>query len=213
MSARILKTEAQFLYIPGCMIISFDDSVTHTAEMRLVRTLQGVNLGKLRDTHEVYKEVVHDKIGAREAGERLDDIMKAEDKFPVWIRVIAYGFASVTVGPFAFQARLIDLPIAFVLGCLLGFLQLVLSNQTDLYTSVFEIIAVMSTSFLARFFGSLGGGNIFCFSALAQSSIALILPGYTVLVPPQSCLLRGASVNNMPDRFSAAHSSSKANQW
>jgi uncharacterized membrane protein YjjB (DUF3815 family) len=34
---------------------------------------------------------------------------------------------------------------------------------------------------LARAFGSIRGGNLFCFSALAQSSIALILPGYMVL--------------------------------
>jgi uncharacterized membrane protein YjjB (DUF3815 family) len=46
---------------------------------------------------------------------------------------------------------------------------------------VFEIAAAVVTSFLARAFGSIRGGSIFCFSALAQSSIALILPGYLVL--------------------------------
>jgi uncharacterized membrane protein YjjP (DUF1212 family) len=81
----------------------------------------------------------------------------------------------------AFEARLIDLPIAFFLGSLVGLLQLVVAPRSPLYNNVFEISAAVLTSFLARAFGSIRGGEIFCFSALAQSSIALILPGYMVL--------------------------------
>lgn len=48
--ARTLEIPAQFLYLPGCMIVSFDDLGSQTAEVKLVRTSQGVDLGKLRDT-------------------------------------------------------------------------------------------------------------------------------------------------------------------
>lgn len=58
MSARVLETDAQFLYIPGAMIMSFEDRDTHTSEVKLVKVAQGLDLGKLRDVHEVYKEVV-----------------------------------------------------------------------------------------------------------------------------------------------------------
>jgi uncharacterized membrane protein YjjP (DUF1212 family) len=183
MTARVLEIEAQFLYIPGCMLISFDDSSTHTTEVKLVRTSQGVDLGKLKDVHEIYKEVVHDVIGVEEATQRLDLIIRREPKYNKWLLVLVYGFASAMVGPFAFEARLIDLPIAFILGCLLGILQLVVAPRSDLYSNVFEISAAVCTSFLARAFGSIqyNGARLFCFSALAQSSIALILPGYIVL--------------------------------
>jgi uncharacterized membrane protein YjjP (DUF1212 family) len=184
MTSRVLEVEAQFLYIPGCMLISFDDPTTHTTEVKLVRTSQGVDLGKMRDTHQIYKEVVHDQIDVVDAMKKLESVMARPLKFPVWVRILVYGFAAVSVGPFAFQARLIDLPIAFGLGCILGWLQLVVSPQSDLYANVFEIIAAVLTSFLARAFGSIpksNGDRYFCFSALAQSSIALILPGYTVL--------------------------------
>lgn len=56
-----------------------------------------------------------------------------------------------------------------------------MAPKSDLYRNVFEISAAVLTSFLARAFGSIRGGSIFCFSALSQSSIALILPGYLVL--------------------------------
>ena len=181
MSSRVLEIDGQFLYIPGCMIISFDDQSTHTTEVKIVRATQGVNLGKLRDTHEVYKEVVHDTIGVEEAMERLEEIIHKKDYYRPWFRVIIYGFASMCVGPFAFGARPIDMPVAFFLGCLLGIMQLILAPRSELYSNIFEISAAVLTSFLARAFGSIRGGRLFCFSALAQSAIALILPGYTIL--------------------------------
>ncbi|KAL1585618.1 hypothetical protein WHR41_05962 [Cladosporium halotolerans] len=181
MSSRVLEIEAQFLYIPGSMIMSFDDPTTHTTEVKLVKVAQGLDLGKLRDVHEVYKEVVHDRIGVEDATARLKEVTSRKPKHSTWVRIPIYGLASVCVGPFAFGARLIDLPIAFILGCLVGILQLVVAPRSDLYANVFEIGAAVITSFLARAFGSIRGGDLFCFSALAQSSIALILPGYIVL--------------------------------
>ena len=179
--ARVLEIDAQFLYIPGCMIISFDDRMAHTTEVKIVRTSQAVDLGKLRETHEIYKEVVHDQISLDDAMQQLDEIEKRKQRYDRWILVFTYGVASACVGPFAFGARLIDLPIAFILGCSLGIMQLVFAPKSELYSNIFEVSAAVFTSFIARGFGSINHGNTFCFSALAQSSIALILPGYTVL--------------------------------
>ncbi|KAL1610535.1 hypothetical protein SLS60_002204 [Paraconiothyrium brasiliense] len=184
MSARVLEIEAQFLYMPGCMIMAFDDSSVHTSEVKLVRTAQGVDLGKLRDVHEIYKDVVHDRMGVEEAMPRLDAIISRKAKFNAWVRVPVYGLASATVGPFAFQARPIDLPFCFLLGCLIGWLQLIVTPGNELVSNVFEIGAAVVTSFIARALGSIPGSNghpMFCFSAMSQSSIALILPGFTVL--------------------------------
>ncbi|KAM4054402.1 putative threonine/serine exporter domain-containing protein [Hirsutella rhossiliensis] len=181
MSSRVLEIEGQFLYIPSCMLVSFDDSTTHTTEVKVVRVPQGIDLGKLRDVHNVYKDVVHDKLGVEEATRRLDEVMQRRPKFHTWLRVPVYGIASACVAPFAFEGRLIDLPIAFILGCIVGLLQLVFAPSNELYAHVFEVSAAVITSFLARGFGSIHQGQLFCFSALAQSSIALILPGYMVL--------------------------------
>jgi uncharacterized membrane protein YjjP (DUF1212 family) len=184
MSARVLEIEAQFLYMPGCMICAFDDTSIHTSEVKLVRTAQGVDLGKLRDVHEIYKDVVHDRVGVDEATPRLEAIMGRKNKFGRWPRVPVYGLASATVAPFAFNARPIDLPFCFVLGCIIGWLQLIVAPGNELISNVFEIGAAVITSFLARALGSIrdkNGEEIFCFSAMAQSSIALILPGFMVL--------------------------------
>ncbi|KAI3391096.1 hypothetical protein diail_7947 [Diaporthe ilicicola] len=180
MAANVLEITCQFLYIPGCMIISFDDVLTHTAEVKIVRTQQGVNLGKLKDIHDIYKEVLHDCIGLDDAVTRLDEIMMAKDRFPLWVVILTYGFASAVVACF-FSARPIDLPPIFVMGTALGFMQLYLAPMSRTYSNVFEIVAAVLLSFIARGLGSIQGGGLFCFSALAQSSIALILPGWLVL--------------------------------
>ncbi|CEJ61219.1 hypothetical protein PMG11_09756 [Penicillium brasilianum] len=187
MTARVLEVSGQFLYLPGCMIMSFDDPTTRTAEVKLVRMVQGVDLGRLADTHNVYKNVVHDLIGVEEASQELDEIMSRKPRFNKWILVLTYGLASATVGPFAFSARPIDMPVIFCLGCLVGLMQHVLAPRSVLYSNVFEVTAAVLTSFLARALGSIkvtrNGEQevLFCFSALAQSSIALILPGFMVL--------------------------------
>lgn len=180
MTARVLEIDGQFLYLPGCMIISFDDKSTHTTEVRIVRTAQGIDLGKLKDVHHVYKEVMHDVIGVEEGTRRLDVLMSAREKFSAWVRVLIFGLTSATCAPFSFQARLIDLPLCFVLGCLVGLLQLIMAPKSSMYSNVFEVSAVVLVSFLARAFGSIADGNLFCFSALAQSGIVMLLPGYSV---------------------------------
>jgi uncharacterized membrane protein YjjP (DUF1212 family) len=188
MTARVLDIHAQFLYLPGTMIMSFDDLATRTTEVKLVRVPQGVDLARLEDTQDIYKNVVHEKVTVDEAISLLEDVMGRPPKYPTWLVVLCYGFASASVGPFAFEARPIDMPIIFLLGCLLGLLQLVFSPRSSLYSNVFEVLATIVTSFLARAFGSIQIGEtdgkpeyLFCFSSMAQSSIALILPGFLVL--------------------------------
>ncbi|KAI3323741.1 DUF1212-domain-containing protein [Xylariaceae sp. AK1471] len=181
MTARVLEIDGQFLYLPGCMIISFDDKQTHTTEVKIVRTNQGIDLGKLKDIHEIYKSVLHDLYSVDVAMDKISAVMAAKDKFRPWLRVLVFGMASAAVAPFAFGGRWIDLPICFLLGSMVGALQIIVAPKSSLYNNLFEISATILTSFLARAFGSIRGGNLFCFSALAQSSIALILPGWFVL--------------------------------
>ncbi|KAF3402096.1 Pheromone-regulated membrane protein 10 [Penicillium rolfsii] len=188
MTAKVLEVDSQFLYLPGCMIMSFDDPSTRTTEVKLIRVGQGVDLARLSDTHTIYKNVIHDVIGIEEAVQELDDIMKQNPRFPKWVVVLVYGLATATVGPFAFNARPIDIPIIFINGLLVGLMQHLAAPRSVLYSNVFEVTSTVVTSFLARAFGSIprmvvDGKRqyLFCFSAIAQSSIALILPGFLVL--------------------------------
>ncbi|CAI7613113.1 unnamed protein product [Penicillium glandicola] len=175
MTSNVLDIKAQFMYIPGCMFMSFDDPFTRTAE--------GLDLGRLAETHNIYKTVVHDLIGVEQATHDLDEIMQRKPRYNRWLRILLTGCASVAVGPYAFSARPVDLPIIFFLGSLVGFMQHVVAPNSATYSNVLEVTAAVLTSFIARAFGSIqhNGERVFCFSAMAQSSIAMILPGFAVL--------------------------------
>ncbi|KAG5519707.1 hypothetical protein PMAC_001863 [Pneumocystis sp. 'macacae'] len=186
LTSRVLEIDGQFLYIPGCMIVSFGDLITHTSDIHVVRVNQGLDLGKLQETHCIYKQVIHDLTGVEEAMKNLDEVLTRKQYYNDWIVILFYGFASALVGPFAFNASWIDLPISFILGCILGLLKIIVAQRSLLYANVFEISATVVTSFFARAFGSIrnqrnNGEFIFCFASMAESSIALILPGYLVL--------------------------------
>ncbi|RHZ74209.1 hypothetical protein CDV55_101451 [Aspergillus turcosus] len=185
MTARVLDIEAQFMYLPGCMIMSFDDPYTRTAEVKLVRVPQGLDLGRLEEVHGCYKRVTHDMTDMQTAIGELTEIMDRKPRYPRWLVILLYGVGSAAVGPFGFSARPIDMPIIFVLGCCVGFMQLVLAPLSALYSNVFEVTAAILVSFLARAFGSIRYSGtsdpVFCYATITQSSIALILPGFSVL--------------------------------
>jgi uncharacterized membrane protein YjjP (DUF1212 family) len=130
MTSNVLDVKAQFLYIPGCMFMSFDDPLTRTAEVKIIRVIQGLDLSRLAETHNVYKNVVHDLINVEQATQDLDEIMQRKPRYNRWTLVILTGLASVAVGPYSFGARPIDLPIIFFLGCLVGFMQHILAPSS-----------------------------------------------------------------------------------
>lgn len=181
MTSRVLEIDGQFIYFPGCMLVSFGDAATRTSEVHLVRCAQGINLSKLADTHKIYKAVIHDLIGVEDASKKLDDLLKSKSRYPPWLCVLFYGLGSLAVTPFAFEGGWLDLPISFGVGLCVGYLQFYVSSISNLYSSVFEVSAAIVVAFIARGIGSIKGGDLFCFLAIAQGSLAIILPGYIIL--------------------------------
>lgn len=182
-TADALRIEGQFLYLPSYMLCSFDDSATHTSETRIIRqAVTEINLSKLDRTYTLFKNIVNNDMYCEDATIAMEEIISDKPLYPTWLLIILYGVATAAVGPVAFEAGLKDLPILWMLGVLLGIMQLIIVPRYDALGSIFETCAAIITTMIARAMGSIAGGKHFCFSALAQSSIALILPGYMILV-------------------------------
>jgi uncharacterized membrane protein YjjP (DUF1212 family) len=180
MTARVLEIDAQFIYFPGCMIVSFGDPTTRTSEVQLVRCSQGLDLYKLHRVHRIYKKVIHDLVGVEDASNNLDDLLSQKPTFPPWACVLIYAFSASMVTPFAFGGGWVNLPVSFCIGLCVGGLQFLIAPRSNLYSNVFEVTASIVVSFIGRALGSIEGSHI-CFSAVVQGSLALILPGYIIL--------------------------------
>jgi uncharacterized membrane protein YjjP (DUF1212 family) len=163
------------------MILSFTDTVKGSSEVHLVRCNEALNLGKLIKIHAVHKAVIRKQTLSDQAINQLVEI-SSRPETSQWLRVLLYGLTSLTFGPISYGARPVDLPIIFVLGSLVGFLQLVIAPRSELYGYVFEITAAIIVSCLGRAFGTIswGSDSNFCFSAISQASIVLLLPGFTI---------------------------------
>lgn len=181
MTSRVLEIDGQFVYFPGTMIVAFGDVATRTSEVHLVKCSQGLNLSKLVHTHKIYKEVVHDLSGVEDATAKLEELIRKRNIYLPWACVLLFGLGSATVCAWGFGGGWLDIPVTFALGLFVGYLQFFLSPKSYLYSSVFEVAASIVVSFISRAVGSIKGGNIFCFSAIAQGALALILPGYIIL--------------------------------
>lgn len=183
MIARVLEIDAQFLYMPGCMLVSFGDVTTHTSETKLLRVTQGLNLVKLDRTHAIYKKVIHDEMDLETAGESIDELLASKPMYNKYLSVLFFALATANFCVFSFGGWWWDIPITFWLGGLVGFLQVWVAPRSDLYNNVFEVTSSILVSFIGRAMGSIwhNGERLFCFSAIVQGSLALILPGYIIL--------------------------------
>ncbi|GME83610.1 unnamed protein product [Ambrosiozyma monospora] len=179
-TAKVLEIDASFIYLPGCMIVSFGDPATRTSEVKLVRVSQGLDLGKLDETHDLYKRVVHDKLGVEQASTELEALLNRKPYIANYWMVLVYGLCSAFVIIW-FGGSWLDMVPSFVLGCLLGALQLYVAPKSQIYSSIFEVTSSIWLSFFGRAIGSIKNGKYFCYGAITQSGLCMLLPGYLIL--------------------------------
>ncbi|QPG75670.1 hypothetical protein FOA43_003028 [Brettanomyces nanus] len=176
--ADILQRQRFLLTL--CKAFMGYDPSTKTSDVKVVRVSQGFNLAKLDDAHEIYKSVVHDRMGVEEASQKLDQLLNIKSPFNRFWLIVFYGLSSSFIIIW-FDGSFRDMAPSFVMGCIVGFFQLVIAPTSSLYSSVFEVASSILLSFIGRAIGSINHGKLFCFSAIVQSGLAMILPGYTIL--------------------------------
>ncbi|EWC46708.1 hypothetical protein DRE_03953 [Drechslerella stenobrocha 248] len=183
-TSTVLAVNASFIYLPGTIVVSFQDMQTHTSDVQVVKSGTSLDLGKLQYVHIIYKEVLHDVISVETGTGKLEKLIRKPPLRNVWFKVLLYGGASAAIAPL-FDARVKDLPFAFLLGIVVALMGLVITPKSEAFANCFEILGTIVVSFFARAFGSIkmGGTELFCFSGIAQGAIApLLLPGYAILL-------------------------------
>ncbi|KAJ6535102.1 hypothetical protein B0H19DRAFT_438018 [Mycena capillaripes] len=176
-TGRVLDIQVNCMYLPDVVLISFDDSSTGTSNLKFIRQGSALNLGKLNEVYELYWSVIHDEQSVSEASSTLDALMRKKQEYTWWQLVLTGGMCSASICSVGFNGSFIDSLIVFPLGALLVAIQLV-SVRNELYSNIFEITVATLFSFLSAALASTG---FFCYSAIASSSVVLILPGFIVL--------------------------------
>lgn len=154
------------------MLISFDDPATGTSNIKLIRQSGAFDISKLQAAYKLYWKVIHDDISVKDASTALDNLMRKPSLYNKWQLIFFGGMCSASICTVSFNGSFLDALISFPLGCLLIIIQLFAARH-ELYSNVFEITVATLFSFVAAALASTGH---FCYSAVAASSVVLILP-------------------------------------
>jgi uncharacterized membrane protein YjjP (DUF1212 family) len=145
--------------------------LTRVSYTTLVKA-QGLDIGALEVAYRIYKDIINRDISIDEATKKLTKLIESPPYHkPCWL-VPVYGLASAFACAQAYNGYWTDMSVAFLLGSVVGFLQVIVASRNPLSANVPEVTAALVTSFSARAFATIGGPDqkYFCFGAIAQSS-------------------------------------------
>ena len=197
-AADKLLIQASFAYIPGIIMVSFNDGETRTTELHFVRSSGRIALSALNNVHDVYRDVFDDRIDLQEGVSALDGILRAPPLYPLIARCgLAFVCASV-ICPLAFGGSFLDMWVSGTCACILQYLGLQAAAKSSVYANVYEygfcalsllelaqliicsrISVSIIVSFVARSLSSIPG-RVFCYSSISSAGVVLILPGFTI---------------------------------
>ncbi|KAI0639626.1 DUF1212-domain-containing protein [Trametes polyzona] len=180
-AGEILDMHVAFVHLPNLIMVTFLDSDTRTSETHFVRAGGRVALTALHKVHLVYRDVLHDKIGATEGCNQLKRILQARPLYDIWTRCLLAFFCASIICVLSFGGSIVDMFVSGVSASVLQYLGLNAAAKSSIYANVYEISVSIVVSFIARLLGTLPG-NIFCYSAISSAGVVLILPGFTILI-------------------------------
>lgn len=145
---------------------------------------EGMDFGKMQEIVQVHRRVVHGVLSHNMGLEALKHIEAARPRISTLWRIVGYGLLSIFIGFFAFGAQPADAVPSFFLGCLLGWMQIVLTQASPTFSTIFPFFAPMVQTLIARAVGAItiNGQKYFCWQASASASLASILPSYLMLI-------------------------------
>ncbi|EXJ90621.1 hypothetical protein A1O1_03724 [Capronia coronata CBS 617.96] len=163
-----------------------DDFTIHQCEA----AQEGIEFDKMQDIDDIHRDVTEGRMGHDLGLHRLRAVEARKELYSTPTRIIAYGIACVAIGLYAFDAQPKDLFPIFVLGCLLAWMQLFLTPRSRGFSDLFPFLAAALLTVVSLGLGSIHhhGVPLFCWTAIAEGTVAIILPAYTMLVATSEVL-------------------------
>jgi len=141
-AADKLLIQASFAYIPGIIMVSFNDGETRTTELHFVRSSGRIALSALNNVHDVYRDVFDDRVVVQDGIAALHRILLAPPLYPLIVRCgLAFVCASV-ICPLAFGGSFIDMWVSGTCACILQYLGLQAAAKSSVYANVYEYVSV-----------------------------------------------------------------------
>lgn len=94
--SRTLGVDAEYVFLPSVMLITFYDSTTHTTETHFIRQSPGFEMHRLADIYRLEKLVAYGEVSVDEALEFIDKVYEQPPIYPLWLQPFVYALAAFT---------------------------------------------------------------------------------------------------------------------
>ena len=194
-ASEILNAKASFVHIPNTVIVALGEANT-MQKTRFVRAGGRIALTNLHRVHEIYRDVLHDKIGAEAGADALAQLLRAPPIYPLILRCALAFICSSIICVLGFGGCFVDMFVSGACASFLQYLGLNAAAKSSMYANVYEFVFPFASlhcaltalfrisvsiivSFVARGLSAIPG-KIFCYNSISSAGVVLILPGFTV---------------------------------
>ncbi|KAI9007917.1 hypothetical protein CLU79DRAFT_777507 [Phycomyces nitens] len=172
-----LGVEAEYVYIPNVMFVTFFDQSTHTTETHFIRQSQVFDMHKLGEIYRLEKLLSHGEVSVDEALEFIDQVSNQPLFYPVWLNPFVYALASFCGAIMFYGGRWKEAGLSAALAMFFAVYELY-SGRFMSFQPIWEITVCIFIGFVSRSVWKYD----FCFTPVAFSSFIIILPGYSMAV-------------------------------
>ncbi|KAI8391087.1 uncharacterized protein BYT42DRAFT_591782 [Radiomyces spectabilis] len=175
--SRTLGVDAEYVYMPNVMFVTFFDQSTHTTETHFIRQAQLFDMHKLGEIYRLEKLISHGEVSVDEALEFIDNVANEDDFYPLWWNPIIYAIASFCGCIMFFGGRWKEGGMSAILAMFFAVYEL-FSGRFISFQPIWEITVCILIGFVARAIWRYD----FCFTPIAFSAFIVILPGYSMAI-------------------------------
>ncbi|KAI8087170.1 hypothetical protein BDF21DRAFT_335411 [Thamnidium elegans] len=164
--SRTLGVDAEYVYIPNVMFLTFFDQTTHTTETHFIRSPQLFDMHKLGEIYRLEKLVSHGEVSVDEALEFIDRVSNEPVFYPVWLNPFIYATASFCGCVMFYGGQFKEGGLSAAMAIFFAFYEL-FSGRYMSFQPIWEITICIFIGFVSR---------------VAFASFIVILPGYSMAV-------------------------------
>jgi len=133
-----LNDDLEFVHLPNIIIVSIRNGETRSTRTYFIRSRGRIALSSLHKVHQIYRDVLHDKLGAEAGTDALRNLLRSPAIYSLsWRCFLAFLCASIICG-LSFGGSLVDMWVSGACACTLQYLGLNAANKSSMYANVYE---------------------------------------------------------------------------
>ncbi|KAJ3134117.1 hypothetical protein HK100_003769 [Physocladia obscura] len=177
LASNAIGVEAIYFYSPGMVIVTFgsDDNAPYSRP-HILKGTQGQNMRKLAQVNALCTALTKGFVELDDAIFILDSIKAERDLFDWYFVLLAFPLSTFTVCIIGFGGGWLDASVAGILGLLVGFLVVIVSNKFPSVEFLLE--------FLSRGLNGLINPYGYCLNetAVILAAVVILLPGLVLTI-------------------------------